>query len=269
MTQLSVGGYVRHRDRMVQESVFEDLQNTLIACRWMAGTTNRPVVDPYDPVAGWQIVTTAPSDVLRLVGKREDGELAQVVLIDYFPEAGGNADREGESRKTEPNTLAVDTGVAQEPEMVELGSNMIEQPYTFTMAFYAASDAVALALMNDLRDRYAGRIVSDDHLNLYNFNAPGFDETTPPVVRMEVDSFRYEQSTEAATPWEAHLYYAQLNLTDVVDAWQADRLAPPLTPPGLDGGDVLTGHGAPTFPADLGVEYVDLDNGDLYEWTED
>ena len=211
MTQISTGGYVRHRDRMVQESVYEDLRDTLIACRWMTGTTTREVVDPSDPGAGYQILTTAEPDLLKLA----DG--AEVKIIDYFPEAGGNNDANGESRKTEPNTLAMDTGVAGDPEYIELGSNMQEQPYTFTFAFYATSDGAALALMNDLRDRYLGRIVTDDHLNLFNFNDPAYDVNTLPVYRMEIDSFRYSQNAEQVTPWEVHLYFGELILTDVVD----------------------------------------------------
>jgi hypothetical protein len=212
---------------MVQESVFQDLQDTLIACRWMSGTTTRPVVSPYDPSSGWQIVTTTADQVLPLTGRREDGSKAEVVLIDYFPEAGRNDDSENpageqESRKTELNTLAVDTGQPQDPEDVELGSNMIWQPYVFTLAFYASSDAVALALMNDLRDRYQGRIVSDDHLDLFNFNDPSYDpDASSPVVRMECDFFRYQQNADTVTPWEVHLYFAELGITDVVDPQSA------------------------------------------------
>lgn len=215
---MTTGGYVRHRDRMVQESIQEDLLNTLIACRWMSGTTTRPVVNPSNPGAGFQTITTAPADVLKLVGKRDDGNRAEIIVIDYFPEYGGNKDSKGESRKTEVNTLAVDQGVAQDPIFVEMGSNMMEQQYIFTMAFYAQSDAVALALMNDLRDRYQGRIVSDDNLNLYDYNATGFDQTTPPVVRMEIDHFTYQQDADQVSPWEVHLYFAELGVTDTIDA---------------------------------------------------
>jgi hypothetical protein len=218
---MATGGYVRHRNRMVQESVFQDLRDTLIACRWMSGTTSHEVVDPDDPGAGWQTLETTVNEVLKLVGKRDDGTtVAEVVLIDYFPETGGaNDGGEPESRKTEPNTLAIDTGETEEPQFVEMGSNMQEQQYVFTMAFYASSDAVALALLSDLRDRYAGRIVSDDNLNLYNYNDPTFDENTPPVARMEIVSFRYRQNTDATvSPWEAHLYFAELVLTDFIDA---------------------------------------------------
>jgi hypothetical protein len=208
MTQASTGGFVRHRDRMVQESVVEDLKNTLIACRWLAGTTTRPVVDPYNPGAGFQIVTTTDAQVLRMA-------VQQIKVIDYFPEADGTV--EGAARTTDPNTLAVDTGVAGESAMMELGSDLREQPYQFTMAFFARSDAVALALFNDLRDRYQGRLVMDDHVDLYNFNAPDYDQDTPPVTRMEVDAFRYAKNSETATPSDVHLYFAELQLTDFVD----------------------------------------------------
>lgn len=256
LQQISTGGYVRHRDRMVQESVFEDLKNTLIACRWMAGTTTRKVVDPYAPSAGWQIVTTTTSQVLKLVGKREDGDVAEVVLIDYFPEAGGNDDEAGESRKTELNTLAVDDGVPQEGQFVELGSNMMEQPYVFTMAFYASSDAVAKALLNDLRDRYNGRLVSDDHLNIYNYNDPTFDADTLPVVRAEIDFFRFEKnSNDQVTPWEVHLYFAELTLTDVVDPREVADTVPPPAPSG------------PSFRSAALGEDIAYDSGQDALWT--
>lgn len=216
------GGYVRHRDRMIQESVFEDLQNTLIACRWKTGTTSRQVVDPYDIPTGYQTVTTTTAELLKLLGKNDAGDTAELVLIDYFPEVGGNDDAQGKSRKTEPNTLAIDTGVPQESIPVELGSNMEEKPYVFTLAFYATSDAVAMAVLNDLRDRYAGRLITDDRLNLFDFNAPGFDiSTADPVVRMECDYFRYQRNEQLATPANVHLYFAELGLTDVVDPAQA------------------------------------------------
>lgn len=210
------GGFVRHRDRMVQESVIEDLENTLIACRWKAGTTNRPVVDPNAPGAA-VAVTTTEAQVLRLAGQADDGSPLQVQVIDYFPEADSTVD--GSPRRTPPNTLAVDSGVAGESALMEMGSSMREQPYLFTMALYARTDAVALALLNDLRDRYLGRIVGDDFVSLYDYNASGFDQTTPPVTRMEVDAFRYaKNSNEVATPSDVHLYFAELQLTDFVDS---------------------------------------------------
>jgi len=219
MTQMPTGGYVRHRNRMIQESVFQDLRNTLIACRWMSGTTSRPVVSPDNPGAGYQEITVTTAQVLKLVGTRTDGvTVAEIIPIDYFPENSGNDDDNAESRKTEVNTFAIDAGEPQEAQFVELGSNMQEQQYVFNMAFYASSDAVALAVFNDLSDRYMGRIVSDDYLDLYNYNAPGFDETTPPVARMEIDGFRYTRnSDDQVNTWETNLYFAELVLTDIVD----------------------------------------------------
>lgn len=213
MTQLSTGGYVRHRDRMVQQSVRSDLRDTLIACRWLSGTTAREVIDPDDIGSGWQLVTRTSDELIKLLQGHE------VKLIDYFPEAGGNDDAAGESRKTDPNTFAMDQGVAGEAFFLEMGSNMKGQPYTFTMAFYGVSDAVALALLNDLRDRYDGRLVRDDHVDLLNYNDPTYDDdTTAPIFRMEVESFTYALSEEAAiSPNEVHLYFAELVLTDQVD----------------------------------------------------
>lgn len=265
MSQMPTGGYVRHRNRMVQESVFQDLRNTLIAFRWMSGTTTRPVVDPDDPNAGWQIITTDANEVLKLVGTREDDTtVAEVVLIDYFPEASRNDDGENpqgaqESRKTEKNTLAVDSGEAQDPQLIELGSNMMEQQYVFSMAFYASSEAVALALMSDLTDRYAGRAVSDDYLNLFNYNDPTFDDETPPIARMEVDAFRFRMNTDTqVNPWEVNLFFAELVLTDTIDAQN-----PTSVPQPLHKLHVVTGHGAPADDLD-GDVYVDLDDGTIY-----
>lgn len=72
-----------------------------------------------------------------------------------------------------------------------------------------------------------GRIVSDDNLNLYNYNDPSFDVDTPPVARMEVDAFRFQMNTDTqVSPAEVHLYFAELVLTDHVDAF-----APPVPAP--------------------------------------
>lgn len=202
---------------MIQESVIEDLENTLIACRWRSGTTTRPVHDPNNPGAGLAPVTTSEAQVLRLAGQGAGGVPLEVQVIDYFPEA--DATEEGSTRRTPPNTLAVDSGVPGESSLMEMGSAMREQPYLFTMAFYARTDAVALALLNDLRDRYLGRIVGDDFVSLYNYNASGFSQATPPVSRMEVDAFRYaKNSSDVTTPADVHLYFAELQITDFVDS---------------------------------------------------
>lgn len=200
MTEL--GGFVRHRDRMVQESVYEDLRDTLIACRWVVGTTSRPVIDPSDPGSGPVSVTTGVNDVLKLAGE-------PITLIDYFPQA------ELDSNKTEPNTLALDNGTADDLIPMELGSNAAEQVYTFTMAFWAKSDAVGLAVMNDLRDRYNGRIIRNETIALYDYNMVSI---TDPVCRMDIDRFQYSQNTDAVAPPEVSLFFAQLVITDYVDA---------------------------------------------------
>lgn len=195
---------------MVQESVFEDLVNTLIACRWVPGTTTRPILDPYEPAAGKQIVTTTKAEVLKIVGDYP------LTLIDYFPESTGEAAVAGdpESGHTALNTLAIDDGQPGEPILVELGSSMAEVPYRFNFAFWAASTGVAQALMNDLRDRYRGFLVASDSIALYDYNT----DPEIPVCPMGVDGFSYVRSAEDETAaHEATMFYAQLTLTDQVD----------------------------------------------------
>ncbi len=195
--------YVRHRSRMIQESVFEDLRDTLIATRWMAGTTARPV----NPIGGdpYGLVTTAPDGIFPLA---EDNP---VRLLDYFPEA------KGEVEPGEPvakNTLAMDNGRPGDPSELELGSNSLEQPYSFNLAFYGVSDAVAEAVMSDLKDRYEGRILRGEVIALYDFvSAPD----GPPVVHMEVESFRYSRDVEETSPAEVHLFFAELIINDRVE----------------------------------------------------
>lgn len=202
--------YVRHRDRMVQESVYEDLVNTLIACRWIAGSTTREVIDPYDgPLPTF--VQTDPGQVLKMVKDHP------VTLIDYFPEATTDeAGLVGEptSSQTPLNTLALDDGQPGEPMPLELGSTRVEVPYRFNFAFWASSTGVAQALMNDLRDRYRGLLVSTDAITLYDFNT----DPTQPVTAMAVESFSYVRSADDdAAAFEATMYYAQLHITDEVD----------------------------------------------------
>lgn len=207
--------YVRHRDRMVQESVYEDLRNALLACHWLAGTTTRDVKYP-DGTAMPAGTTVTEAQVLKLVGTKPNPAgtatvPAQVVVIDYFPEV---EEDDGTTGHTEPNTLAIDEGVADTPEPVELGSNLMEQVYTFSLAFYANSDAVAKAVLNDLRDRYFGRIVKGDWIDLYDYNSATPDV---PVGPMEILDFTYARNTDLVSPHEVHLFFAQLEIVDYVD----------------------------------------------------
>lgn len=178
--------YVRHRTRMVRESIFEDLRDTLIRTQWLEGTTRDGV-------------TTGPDETLALLEGRP------LDLIDYFPES------DGAQAETLFNTFAMDIGDPGEMVEGELGG-FLEQPYTFNMAFYALTDAVAMAVMSDLHDRYMG-ITESPYISLYNYLAD------PPniVVRMEVENFRYARDIQQIAPHEVHLFFASLEITDYVD----------------------------------------------------
>lgn len=193
--------YIRHRARMVQESVFQDLKDTLITCRWMPGTTGKMVTPPGS--SSESLVTTASNHIFPLA------EGKPVILLDYFPEEQGEA-----QGPTAPNTFALDNGRVGDSEQREMGSNALEQPYIFNMAFWAVSDAVADAVFSDLKDRYEGRIVRNESIALYDWvETPDGD----PVVYMEIESFRFARDLENAAPAEVHLFYAELSIVDFID----------------------------------------------------
>jgi hypothetical protein len=195
-------GYLRHRHRHIQESIIQDVQDTLIACRWMAGTTSREVENPENYQV--ETVTTEEDETFPLL------EGAPIVLIDFFPETDGIKPDNG----TAPNTLAVNQGEPGEPELLELGNALAaEQPYSFRMAFYAISDAVALAVLSDLKDRYRGALVSGPVVGLYDFSQDSPEFVSP----LEVEAFDFYKDDYSVSPSAAHLFFAELLITDIVD----------------------------------------------------
>jgi hypothetical protein len=211
--------YIRHRDRMVTASILQDLKDTLIACRWLAGTTSKPVwpvngssAKHFNPVTGQYdvpdavVVTTAPSEVLPLL------QGAPMSVIDYFPETEGTRAR---NESVPKNTFAMDSGQPSDPELAELGSDTMEQEYVFNFAFYAVSDAAAIAVMSDLRDRYQGRIVAEQGIGLLDLNS---SSPTNAILQMDIESFRYARPSEQVTPADIHLFFAELTITDWIES---------------------------------------------------
>lgn len=181
--------YIRHRPRMVRQSVYEDLRELLVDLDWVPDLSWKPG-DDYDP-----------NDVIGLLSK-------PITLTDYFPV---NAVYQGE--EIEPNTLAIDQGTPGEPTYVELGGNDREQVYIFNLAFFAESDAVALSLFSDLSDRYKGVRPGDrEAITLFNYLAA----TPNPVLEMEVASFEVAKSPEQPSPGRL-LWFAQLVVVDLLE----------------------------------------------------
>lgn len=168
--------YIRHRSRMVRQSVFEDLRRVLGELGWIGAT----------PMA--------------MLGSNP------LVLIDYFPE---NFAERGEQIAL--NTLAIDAGRPSEPELYELGGGMYQQEYQFNFAFFSASDGIALALFQDLTDRYKG-FSEDAYVPLFNY----LQATPTHVVDMEVDGFRFVKSVDQPVP-DVQLYYGELTVTDYLE----------------------------------------------------
>ena len=71
-----------------------------------------------------------------------------------------------------------------------------------------------LSFFSDLRDRYSGRIVEMDRIELRDWVA------APSVVavNMDADSFRYARNEDTSlVPHEVHLYFGELVITDYID----------------------------------------------------
>lgn len=165
--------YVRWRTRMVRASVINDLKLTLTDTNWLGST---------------------PLGLRTIPVKVVDGPAADP--------------REG----LDKNTLALDNGQAGELEEAELGGRLYLQPYRFEFMFFAESDAVGHALMQDLADRYTGR-TGVPSLALYDFG-----QATPVFVcNMEVESFDYTRAPGEVAPYDQHLFFAELIITDFVE----------------------------------------------------
>lgn len=191
--------YIRHRQRMVQESIFEDLCDTLIACRWFVGTTVRTVLNPANNTL--QHVTTAESDVYPLMAKE------YLEILDEYPS------QQDEQKSPRINTLVIDSGTSGESSTVEMGnSSLRDQPYIFSMAFFAESDALAAALLSDLKDRYEGRLVGGTAIALYDYL------TDPNVIVgwLEIDIFRFNKDPGQVSSEAGQLYVMELAVLDYI-----------------------------------------------------
>jgi hypothetical protein len=192
--------YLRHRPRLVQASVFDDIDNTMIACRWKSGTTSREVIDPT--TGELEIITTAPEDVFSLL----DGH--EVILVDYFPESSNASSPMG---ATLLNTMAIASGEIGDRTEMEMGNRGAHyQPYKFGMALYSSSDAVAYAIFSDLNDRYRGALIGYDYI-------PLCDSDGDKVSEMEVSSFTFYRDNDGQVPATENLFFGILSIVDCVE----------------------------------------------------
>lgn len=167
---------VRHRARMVRQSLVDDVTRVLEDTQWIGSPTLALLTEP-------------------------------VVFQQAFPEQSAE-----QGQNISPNTLVLDVGSADAPYDWELGGSRQAQEYTFTFFLYAESDAVGMALFQDLADRYLGRTEADSVI-LYDYATP----TPIAITNMEVDSFRFNRSVDQEVGYGYELYLAQLIMTDYID----------------------------------------------------
>lgn len=167
--------YVRHRSRMVRQSVWDDLKVTLEDLDWTGST----------PLA---ILNSKP-----------------VVLVDNLPEGSRL-----KGSDISINTLAMDQGTAGEIYEYEMGG-LLAQDYLFRFAFFAETEGVALALFQDMQDRYYSFNTSNT-VALYDY----MQATPSKIVDMEVESFTSERAAEQPIIG-MEIFYARLDLVDFLD----------------------------------------------------
>lgn len=216
--------YVRHRSRMVRQSIYEDAKHTLKVRRDYAGrleddpdvATVGTGMDERPDVYAW--LDDDPDYQAPLLGEHP------LTFIEAFPEGGLAA-----YEKIELNTLSLDNGQPEAEQEYELGG-ILSQGWVFTFALNASTDAVAMALFQDLTDRYIGRVecppqeellanldesdpapptIKGPKVTLYNY------AVTPPipVVRMEVEEFKFAKTAEEIAPG-VQLFLAELVVRD-------------------------------------------------------
>lgn len=124
--------YVRWRSRMVRESVWQDILQSLERTNWLGET----------PMS----ILTTP---IKLVEAYNEEALYQ-------------------GQAPDPNTFSMDNGRPGPLEEDELGG-MYGRHYQFGITFFAESDVVGLSLFEDLRDRYDG-LTDAPYISLYDYN---------------------------------------------------------------------------------------------------
>lgn len=215
--------YVRHRARMVRQSIYEDARHVLGAPRdYMGRLASHPEVAKKNfnvpDVYAW--LHPNPDNVMPLLGEYP------LTFIEYFPQEGLEA-----YEKIALNTLALDNGAAEPEKEYELGG-LVSQEWTFTFAINSSTDAVAQALFQDLNDRYVGRVkippqkelldnleagdappdpYAANRVTLYNY----VTDPPIPVTRMDVETFQFAKSAEQVAPG-VQLFFAELVVTDFV-----------------------------------------------------
>lgn len=168
---------VRHRARMVRQSVVDDVARVLGDTQWTGNATLALLTQP-------------------------------VLFREAFPDEAGE-----QGQTISPNTLTMDVGIAEDPYDWELGGSRQAQEYTFTFALYAESDAVGTALFSDLADRYLGR-TEPDFVILYDYAAATPIQIVNMEVDSFRFNRSVDQG-EIGHGYQ--LYLAQMVLTDFVD----------------------------------------------------
>lgn len=133
-------------------------------------------------------------------------------LVEFFPEF---AVYEGDA--VHVNTMTLDSGEPQVLEEWETGG-LLTRLYRLSMAFYAQDNETGIAVFSDLSDRFEG-ITDAPFVSLFDYNV---SPNPPLITRMEVESFQYVRAPQDVSPYERHLWFAELMVRDFVDGLRVE-----------------------------------------------
>lgn len=155
------------------------------------------------------------ADIERVIGATgwASAELAYPFEVkEFFPEFAVYA-----NDTVHVNTLVLDHAEPSGLAEYELGG-LLYQNYRINMALYAQDDETGIAVFSDLADRFSGR-TDAPYISLFDYNVT---PDAPLITRMEVVGFEHAKASLDVAPYEHHLYYAVLAVTDFVDGGRVD-----------------------------------------------
>ena len=115
------------------------------------------------------------------------------------------------------NTIAITSSDVDGLEM-EMGSNMMEDRWTYYVDFFAENEAVGTDLSNDIRDGLRGKLPSAGFTRT-SFPVLDFREATPSVLfHCETENVLLDRAKDFPKPWLRWWYSIRVDIVDENDA---------------------------------------------------
>lgn len=127
------------------------------------------------------------------------------------------ADDLSESESVVLNTLSLSDEDSFTLDL-ELGSNLVEERWSFVLDFYGEDKAIGVHLVNDLKAILGGRMASigrtDSSFVVYDFSSPLPGGGFPVLFTVEVEDIEVGRSRGWSKPFQRHWYYLAFSVVD-------------------------------------------------------